>query len=485
MTLRIASRSRRARWAFVGILVLVSGLAAGTSQGLGASEDPVDQENMRLVAQVPLKDASTPEGSGDLAFWGDYAVAARGFVDGDEGKNDEFILFDISDPEHPRQVARDGCTNSAHDVSIYQDLVILSQDDPTASSDCDAKSGYGTETFAGLRIFSIADPTNPVPVASVRTNTCAKRVDEQLVEPPVCDRGSHTHTVVPDLDNDRLVVYANGPNETIVQVPLAAPEDSKAIGHVTEPSGPDRCHDVQVLRSANLAACAAIDGVSLWDITDPVKPKVFSRFKNAEVTHHHSTVFSADGSTLVLSDETLAAGGAAVPAGDHCRTAQGGRLHFYDISATVSDHRAGKEVTAQPEHKSTFQIPDEVAKRITRLCYGHYASVVPLTRDIDSTVEDLLVVGWVGAGSWMIDFTDPSQPRDVAHYVDLGDQPGFAYASYWYNGYVYANNGGTPVFGVSTTRGLEVLAVTSRERDVRAALRASMNLPYLLPQTQP
>ena len=45
--------------------------------------------------------------------------------------------------------------------------------------------------FEGIRIFDLTDPTAPVYLKGIRTNC-----------------GSHTNTLIPDLDNNRVLIYA-------------------------------------------------------------------------------------------------------------------------------------------------------------------------------------------------------------------------------------------------------------------------------------
>lgn len=67
--------------------------------------------------------------------------------------------------------------------------------------------------FEGVNVFDISDRSNPDPVANVGT---------------LC--GSHTLTIVPDLNNDRVLVYSN-PSSTatgctgidIIDIPIDDP----------------------------------------------------------------------------------------------------------------------------------------------------------------------------------------------------------------------------------------------------------------------
>ena len=287
-------------------------------------------------------------------------------------------------------------------------------------------------------------------------------------------RGSHTHTLVPDLEHadgngnpiPRLIVYsADGyqqgvkPHATIVEVPLDDPTESHVIGTID--NGTDlQCHDMTVFIPRGLMACSAHEaGVILFDISDPVHPVRLSHFVNPYVVahheSHHSTAFSNDGNTLVLDTEiyvNVCAGGSGTRLG---------ALWFYDIS----DPRAPKKL-------SYFQLPRPTEGHF---CYGHESNVVPMRGP-----QDIVVTGWFGGGVNLVDFTDPRRPREIASWVSSGleGEHSFAYAGYWYNGYVYAGStaleGDEPV----THRGFDVFAVD------HPSLENAILLTHMNAQTQ-
>jgi hypothetical protein len=89
------------------------------------------------------------------------------------------------------------CPASQSDVSVYGNLLFVSGEGMSGRLDC---SGEGVaeavshERLRGIRIFDISDIRNPEYVANVQT----------------C-RGSHTHTVVEDPDDDQNVyIYVSG-----------------------------------------------------------------------------------------------------------------------------------------------------------------------------------------------------------------------------------------------------------------------------------
>lgn len=428
------------------------------------TDGAVQAHRMRLIGNLPGS-------NGSFAFWGDVAVVNRWASWPASGPDDGFVTLDVSDPTQPRQLSRFRCTASYFDISIWRDLVFLSQNEPTAGTSCDAAgtSPNDPDAFAGVRIVSIADPTNPVPVAAVRTGV------QTLPTGPMV-WGSHTHTPVPDLDHraadgrpaPRLVVYsADGigpgmePHASIVEVPLRDPSAARVVGTIDNGTHAP-CHDISVFMPRNLLACAAYDaGVILFDISDPLRPARLSHFDNPFVeANHHSTTFSNDGSTLVLNDERATALFARTCAGG--TGAPLGAVWFYDIS----DPRA-------PQEEGFFQLPRTT---VDHFCYPHESNVVPMPGP-----RDILVTGWFGGGVNLVDFTDPSQPREIAFWVRSGldAQHSFPYAGYWYNGLVYAANTALHVVDEPVTdRGFDVFAAD------HPALREAIRLRHLNAQTQ-
>jgi hypothetical protein len=470
----ISSSHRRRGGAIVAaICLLVSACAPSAPSGppgtlppdATPAGPPVRAEGIRLVGSLP--------GSiGDLAFWGDLAVANLWTESGDPARDQGFVVIDVSDPTQPLEIGRFACTESDRDISIWEDLVILSQDQATEGAGCDAGHTPTTDpdAFAGIRVVSIADPANPTLVASVRTG-----YDEAAGDTTA--RGSHTHTLVPDLDHlgpdgqpaPRLIVYAGmffypstQPHATIVEVPLDDPSAARVIGTLDNGT-PMTCHDFTVYRPGRLAACSAyFAGVILFDISDPAQPVVLSHLVDPNMTEnsesHHSTVFSNDGRTLVI-DAEIDARLASCAGGTDEDT---GALWFYDISDP-----------ADPQQRGYFQLP---RPGTGHLCYAHQSNVVPMAGD-----RDIVVTGWFAGGINLVDFTEPAQPRELAYWVSSegGGMHSFANAAYWYNGHVYAGN--LRYDGVDlpfSERGFDVFEVD--EPDLADAL----TLPYANPQTQ-
>jgi hypothetical protein len=270
--------------------------------------------------------------------------------------------------------------------------------------------------------------------------------------------GSHTATGVPDLDNDRLLIYNNSssgdcPGIDIIEVPL---DDPAASAVVTFAPAGRSCHDTGViLGKAMLAACAGGDGFTMFDITDLTNPQVLYSTSIEGVTTGHSAAFSWDGEVVVFGHEPAGGVGARCQA----TTPEVDRtMFFYDARAPVE---LGRFVFER------FQGP-------TENCTLHNYNVVPLKKG-----GDVLVHGSYQSGTGVIDFTDPANPVEIA-WSDPPPEPvppespfgmevGGAWSSYWYDNFIYETN---------ISEGLNVFRLSDRR------VAGAKKLRHLNPQTQ-
>ncbi len=158
----------------------------------------------------------------DLAFWGKTAY---------QGTYEGFRIIDVTEPDNPVEINNfDGCVQGAStgnqgDVIIWDDILVRSWNSPTPAGGRFCGGVFTPAGQEGVHIFDVGDPTNPVGLAFVAT-PC----------------GSHTATGVPDLANNRLLVY-NSPSSNvaacqgidIIEVPLDDPGSAFYLRF--EPSG--------------------------------------------------------------------------------------------------------------------------------------------------------------------------------------------------------------------------------------------------------
>jgi hypothetical protein len=207
-------RSARKRvLAFAAVLVFVLPLTASASVSDAVSSFTYTK-NMHPMGfserAVPLTGTGSGIVNSDLAFWGKRAF---------QGTYEGFRIIDITQPDNPVEVENfTGCVQGTTDgnqgdVIVWGNVLVRSWNSPAPAGGA-VCGGIATPAFQeGLHVFDISDPTNPVGRAFV---------------PTLC--GSHTATGVPDLANNRLLVY-NSPSSAspgcegidIVQVPLGNP----------------------------------------------------------------------------------------------------------------------------------------------------------------------------------------------------------------------------------------------------------------------
>ena len=274
----------------------------------------------------------------DLAFQGDHV-----FV----GNFNGFQIYDVADPTNPRLRTGVVCPGGQGDVSVWGNLLFMSVEMPNGRVDCGTDPAQAR--FGGVRILDISDLDAPRQIAAVQT----------------C-RGSHTHTLVPDQnDETRLYVYVQGtspvrpdsevagcsgglPNENpgtalfrieIIEVRLDRPAEARVVnaprifadratgdiaglwtggdhGPGTQrTSVTDQCHDITVYPALGMAAGACSGNGILLDISDPLNPVRIDEVSDPNFAYWHSATFSNDGSTVLFTD-----GAAAWPRGAETAT---------------------------------------------------------------------------------------------------------------------------------------------------------------------
>jgi len=380
-----------------------------------ASAPASNSPNMRLAYSLP--DPTAGRTDSDIAFWGDIGVA---------GNYDGFRVFNTSTHQ---QLVSFLCRGPQNDVSLWEHngrlLLFQSIDTPQTNGETMCSQNRSSDTtacgpacFEGIRIFDLTDPANPVYLKGVYT-----------------DCGSHTHTVVPDLANNRLLLYissypgSSGPRcqspfrkISIVQVPLNAPETSSVLSQPTLVGTAPGCHDMTAFLAIHkMAAMCATEG-QIWDISDPANPDTTHPviIDDAGVNYWHSAEFTWDGQYLVTNDESFT--GTCQPNGD-------GKIRIW----RMSDHAL----------ISSFMIPRPQGGSY---CSVHNGNIIPVNG------RYLLVAAWYYGGTSVVDFTNPAAPVEIGYYDATSPLSAETWSSYWYNGHIYANdmNRGVDVFDIVT-----------------------------------
>ncbi len=393
----------------------------------------------------------------DLLFSGDYLVA---------GNYHGFNTYDISNPSQPVHVASVVCPGGQGDVSLVGDLLIMSVQEVRGRLDCGLEGiaePVSNERVQGIRVFDVSDFTAPMQVAAVQT----------------C-RGSHTHTVVSDgAEDGNIYVYVSGTSRVrddeelagcssdspfedensalfrieVIEIPEDNPGAAQIVNRPFIFSDPDsgtlaglwdggdhgegtqttsqtnQCHDITTYPEIGLAAGACSGNGILLDISDPAEPQRLDQVIDPGFAYWHSATFNNDGTKVIFTDEW---GGGGRP---RCRAQDPltwGADAFYDI------------VDGRLQFRSHYKM--SAPQTDTENCVAHNGSLIPVPG------RDLFVQAWYQGGVSVVDFTDSSNPVEIAYFdrgpIDTEELiTGGYWSTYWYNGRIY---------GTEISRGLDV-----------------------------
>jgi hypothetical protein len=431
------------------------------------------------TAPNPFNAANTHVTSSDIAFWGDLAYV------GDYGG---FRIFDVSKPK-PELVSDARCYGPQGDPSVFDrdedgnaDTLVLSVDSVLAGPECGAapvsKSSttgrYPDGAWEGLRVFDVSDPTAPEQIATVYQ-----------------DCGSHTNTLLPAPGGDSMYVlnssYPLGEGPTcgplgaaqgrkvnhgvvqVVEVPFSDPAAAREVEElpVVYPGDADGtykpvsehgltaplddflgCHDLSSFPKKGIVGAACGEQAQIWDIDpetglpDTANPRW--AYDQPNVDFWHSATFSWDGKVANFIDEsfgdgcptvTTKTGGLPGPP----RVFETGNMFFFETTS-------GELLS---EYRNPRPTNDNVSPTTGKYCSSHLGIPVP-ARD-----RYLLVNAYYRGGSAVIDFSDPTRPKEIA-YADLdGTNTWSAYTYPRTSGRkssipVYSNDGLSRNYGTAT-----------------------------------
>ena len=433
----------------------------------------------------------------DMAFRDDILVA---------GNYHGFNIYRIDNRGLPKLLSSVVCPGGQGDVSLVGHLLIYSVEQARSRVDCGlegVKSDASPDRFQGIRIFDISDLSLPKQVGAVQT----------------C-RGSHTHSVVtPTNSKDKILVYNSGIRDVreeeelegciddtpgdertalfridVIEIPLDNPAKSRVIDspsvfadsktgvlsglwrggdhgdesqetHIT-----DHCHDITVFPSANIAAGACSGNGVLFDIMDPANPERIDVVTDPGFAYWHSATFNNEGNKVLFTDEWGGGGRARCRAWDPLNW---GADAIYDI------------VDGKLEFRSHYKMPAPQLE--SENCVAHNGSIIPVPG------RDIFIQAWYQGGISVIDFTDSSNPKEIA-YFDRGPimEDELVTGGYW-SVYYY---GGT-IYATEITRGLDIFKLLPSEHlsenEIMAAAfafpsvgpRRSFNPQQQMPMTWP
>lgn len=513
-TVGVVVRYSRLRLFLLLFAVALLALPATASAEHGTNPAEMSPNMFHLANRMP----SRPSNNSDLAFWraGDLVgpynhLAAAGNYDG-------FRILDVSKPANPVLLTDFRCRGPQGDLSFYQAnnrlLLIQSIDRPLTTEDCATAQDTPVAVtpqgprfvpgFEGLRIFDVSNPTAPVHIGSAAT---------------AC--GSHTHTTIPDRDDQRAVIYVSsyptGPHQSppgfespgprcqqphakisIVEVHDRDPSNPVVREHPlhadTKPflgtaaqggTGVVGCHDITVLTEATqgpesdprprrqTAAAACLEEGQLWDISDPANPDTLGRHShiyNPLITPanpvlgglFHSASFTWDGEVILFTDEWQGGGAHGCDGPEDTR----GNIWFYKAvpPGTPNVPLYGRYMIPRPQPAN-------------EICTLHNGNVIPTNDGYFG-----LTAAYQG-GTSVFDFTgvqnNPEIPspghgesfatipplvgREVA-YADMQSADGRTrddvWSSYWWNDFIWVNGGLLGLPGdLNQQRGFDVFKI--------------------------
>ncbi|HWH45506.1 MAG TPA: hypothetical protein VNT32_12320 [Thermoleophilaceae bacterium] len=450
--------------------------------------------HMELLSSFPSGEPGARPTNSDIAFWGKYAYV---------GNYNGFRIFDISTAQG-QLVSDVRCVGAQGDPSVVDtdadgaaDLLVLSVDRTMSGPNCGAVPVAHDDPagWEGLRLFDVSDPALPRQIGAVYQ-----------------DCGSHTNTLLPQESGDRVLVlnssYPLRPGPTcgpergpaagrdplhgvvqVVEIPFDDPASAREITElpVTYPGDPDNkftpseqglsapglvdgmraCHDIAVHTERGLVAGACAEQAQVWRIGANGLPDTENpvwTYDQDNVDFWHSATFSWDGKVTNFIDESFGEGCPTTTV----KTAGKGEPREYESgNMFFLDTRSGGLLSEFRINRSTE------GGDPPPYCSSHLGNVVP------SKDRYLLVNAYYRGGSSVIDFTEPTAPREIA-FSDLVNMD--TWSAYWYESKgskrewisTYGNDG---VHTPNSGYGFEVFRawVGPTER---------VGLPYLNPQVQ-
>jgi hypothetical protein len=221
-----------------------------------------------------------------------------------------------------------------------------------------------------------------------------------------------------------------------------------------------QCHDITVFPSLGLAGGACQGHGFLLDIKDPLKPFRIDAVSDSNFAFWHSATFNNDGTKILFSDEW---GGGRQP---RCRAsdkpAWGANAIF-----TIENRKM--------TFRSYYKLP--AAQTEFENCVAHNGSLIPIPG------RDVMIQGWYQGGISVFDWTDPSNPKEIASF-DRGPVDstqlvsGGSWSAYWYNGAIVSSE---------IARGLDIAELVPSEHVTQNEIDAAKTVrwTHLNAQGQP
>ena len=358
----------------------------GLQAGLFDAEEAI--WNLRLVSNTPPPEDFVGITNSDLAFKGNYAF---------QGNYNGIQVWNVEDPRQPLLVTGYVCPASQSDVSVYGDLMFVSGEGFGGRLDCGTEGveeAVSPERLRGIRIFDISDLRNPEYIGNVQT----------------C-RGSHTHTVLKDPNDDENVyVYVSG------SAPVRPAEELPGCSGAPLDEDPNSAlFRIEVIRVplANPEQAAIVSSPRIF--ADLVAPPVHGLAPE----------------DLAVIEEARARGAFIVEYPDQPQILR--ERQVVDLLSQVVEARGGNGPATAADSAALRTFLDQVAAREAEAGPGAGPSQC---HDITVYPEIGLAGGACGGYGFLLDISDPVNPERVGAVSDEN-------FSYWHS--ATFNNDGTKV----------------------------------------
>ena len=410
------------------VAIAVALVGAGLSPPVEAAGDARASENLELVTSVPLewepdltKPILGPTYMSEAAFRGRLIVApVQGNHAPFRGPGDHFesglATFRISaSGDRVRQVGSFRC-HSTGELSLWGDLVLQGTVRSTEAGNGAPRDRCDRN---GLRMIDISDPGDPR-TAGFLPLPCG--VGDHALVPS----GRRIYAYVPSTCDQQTETFTNAGvfgEVSVIRINSQAPDRSRRVG-IVDLLPMNGCSEIAVSLVRELAVCTAnIDErFGLLDISDRGAPSLIDESVTLAGQSLSTPAFTWDGGHLIMAAESVFGS-----------TKNDLSLVIYDV-----------EDVTNPTEVGTWTVPAGPGE--DQLIYS--VTAVPM-RD----GRDVVSVAHANRGFWLVDLTDPSNPRELAHFTpspedvapnltDLGETYGKSdtIMAYWFNGRFYASD---------------------------------------------
>ena len=376
-------------------------------------------------------------------------------------------IFDISDISNPEYIGNVQTCRGSHTHTLLKDpddndnvyIYVSGSSSVRPAAELAGCSGAQPEDDPNTALFRIEVIQVPLDNPAAARIVNSPRIFEDLVAPPghglapadvraleearargafIVELGGQSQ-VVPD----GLVRQINGGQDPVTAEDSArvrqtldnlvaqnAPSNDESDGPAP---GPTQCHDITVYPDLGLAGGACEGYGLLLDISNPTNPVRIDAVSDSNFAYWHSATFNNDGTKILFTDEW---GGGGQP---KCRIDDpvewGANAYFSIENRRMSFQSYYKLPAPQTEFEN---------------CVAHNGSLIPVPG------RDIFVQGWYQGGISISDWTDITNPVEIAFHdrgpsADGSQGPGGSWSVYWYNGLIVSSE---------ISRGLDVFELT-------------------------